>query len=181
MIATTDEGRLFEAFRTRFSPINLKYLTKAEVARIVQLKNMDFPASVCDLVAHYNSRIPRKALEFARYMKLVHQMDKRDWVDIAKEVASDEGIDELGMHESHLSILRALGQQPVAKNRIVNVVGRKAEEVERFIMPWLLVETDDAPALVTVTSRGYTITQAGLTELEKRKIAHKGSKTLGDL
>ena len=176
MIATTDEGKLFDAFRTRFSPVNLKYLTKPEVARIVKLANDDLPQDVCELVAHYNARVPRKALEFARYIKLVRQMDpSRTWGDVAREVAEDEGIDEFGMADVHLKILKALGQNPIAKNRIVNVAGRKAEEVERFIMPWLLTESDDQPALVTVTSKGYTITDAGLKELEKRGIAHKGS------
>jgi Holliday junction resolvasome RuvABC ATP-dependent DNA helicase subunit len=176
IIATTDEGRLFDAFRTRFSPVNLKYLSKADIAKIVRLAHPDFDDETAALVAHYNSRIPRKALEFARYMKLVRQMGAdRTWVDVAQEVATDEGIDQFGMHETHLRILKALGQGPVAANRIVNVAGAKKEEVERYIMPWLLTVTDDTPALVTVTSRGYTITDAGLAELDKRGIAHRGT------
>ncbi len=179
MLATTDEGKLFDAFRTRFSSVNLKYLPKKDIAKIVRLANPDFSDEVCNLVSHYNSRVPRKALEFARYMKLVQQMEPgRDWKEVAKEVAADEGIDEFGMHETHLTILKALGQGAVAKNRIVNVAGKKIEEVERFIMPWLLSGTDDSEPLVTVSNRGYTITQAGLTELEKRDIDHKGSAAL---
>lgn len=179
IIATTDEGRLFDAFRTRFTPVNLKYLSKPEIAKIVKLTNPDFNDEVCDLVSHYNSRVPRKALEFARYMRLVRQMQpSRPWADLAREVAADEGIDEFGMHETHLRILRALGQGPVAKNRIVNVAGAKLEEVERFLMPWLLTETDDQPALVTVTNKGYTITEAGLAELDKRSVPNKGQLAL---
>lgn len=179
MLATTDEGKLFDAFRTRFSPVNLKYLPKKDIAKIVSLAHPDFDGETCDLVAHYNSRVPRKALEFARYMKLVHQMEPgRSWAVVAQEVASDEGIDAHGMHETHLAILRALGQGPIAKNRIVNVAGKKAEEVERFIMPWLLTETDDSAALAVVTNKGYTITPAGLAELDKRGIPHKGSAVL---
>lgn len=179
VIATTDEGRLFDAFRTRFTPVNLKYLSKGEIAQIVKLANPDWTDEVCGLVAHYNSRVPRKALEFARYMRLVRQMEpERDWPSLARSVAADEGIDEHGMHETHLRILRALGQGPVAKNRIVNVAGAKLEEVERFLMPWLLTETDDQAALVTVTNKGYTITPAGLAELERRGIDHKGEAAL---
>jgi len=178
MLATTDEGKLFDAFRTRFSPVNLKYLPRKDISKIVKLANPDFADDVCDLVAHYNSRVPRKALEFARYMKLVHQMEPRSWEVVAKEVALDEGIDEHGMHETHLLILKALGQGPIAKNRIVNVAGKKAEEVERFIMPWLLTETEDSAAFTVVTNKGYTITVAGLAELDKRKISHKGSAAL---
>lgn len=180
MIATTDEGKLFEAFRTRFSPVVLNYLNKADVAKIVKLANPDLPEMVCQLVSHYNSRIPRKALEFARYMRMVRAMQVEDsWEDVARQVASDEGIDEFGMHEVHLRILTALGQGPIAKNRIALIAGRKDEEVERNILPWMLVATDDQPALITVSGRGYTITEAGVEELNKRGLAHRSGKEMG--
>jgi hypothetical protein len=51
---------------------------------------------------------------------------------------------------------------------MVNVTGRKEEENENFIMPWLLTSTEDQPSLVTVTSKGYSITKAGEVELFKR-------------
>jgi Holliday junction resolvasome RuvABC ATP-dependent DNA helicase subunit len=179
IIATTDEGRLFDAFRTRFTAVNLKYLSKGEIAKIVKLANPDFCDEVCGLVAHYNSRVPRKALEFARYMRLVAAMDvEKGWAEVARDVATDEGIDEFGMHETHLRILKALGAGPVAKNRITFVAGSKTEEVERFVMPWLLTETEDQPAFVTVTNKGYTITPAGLGELDRRGIVHKGDAAL---
>jgi Holliday junction resolvasome RuvABC ATP-dependent DNA helicase subunit len=170
MIATTDAGLLFDAFRTRFSNVDLKYLSKDEISKVVKLNNPDWSTEVCDLVAHYNTRIPRKALEFARFMRLVHNMQPRPWSEIAAEVAENEGIDEHGMHETHLAILRALGQNPISQKRICNVVNRKLEEVERFIMPWLLSSTDDQPAYVKVTSRGYAITDAGAAELKKRGV-----------
>lgn len=178
MIATTDEGKLFDAFRTRFSPVVLKYLSKADVAKIVQLANPDLTPDVCKLVAHYNSRIPRKALEFARYMRLVKDMSGGSWEEVARQVAEDEEIDEHGMQAVHLKIIRALGQGPIARNRIALVAGRKEEETEKFILPWLLTDTDDQPALVTVSSKGYTITEAGLLELELRGISHRGQKAL---
>ena len=175
MIATTDEGQLFDAFRTRFSPVELRYLTRAEVARIVKLSHPDLPDDVCDLVAHFNSRIVRKALEFARYMKLLKNMEPgRSWQDVATEVARNEGIDEHGMNKVHLHILKTLGQKgPIAKNRMVHVVGKKKEEVERYIMPWLLTETPDQSAFVTVTAKGYAITDAGLAELDRRGVERK--------
>lgn len=171
MIATTDEGNLFDAFRTRFSSVNLKYLSKEEIGRIISKSNPDLPEELCQLVAHYNSRIPRKALEFTRYMRMVKGMHpNKSWYAVARKVAKDEGIDEFGMHEIHLKILRALGKGPVAKNRMSIVSGRKDEETERYIMPWLLCETDDQPSLVTVGAKGYLITEAGREELIKRGI-----------
>lgn len=180
MIATTDEGKLFEAFRTRFSPVVLSYLNKADIAKIVKLANKDLPVEVCELVSHYNSRIPRKALEFARYMRMVSAMQPTDsWDEIARQVATDEGIDEFGMQEVHLKILTALGQGPIAKNRIALIAGRKDEEVERNILPWLMIATDDQPALITVSGRGYTITDDGVKELEKRGIEHRTTTEMG--
>lgn len=180
MIATTDEGKLFEAFRTRFSPVVLTYLNRADIAKIVHLANPDLTLEVCNLVSKYNARIPRKALEFARYMRMVKAMQPGDtWEEIARQVASDEGIDEFGMHEVHLKILRALGQGPIAKNRIALIAGRKDEEVDRNILPWLMVATDDQPAFITVTGRGYTITEAGVAELDKRGIDHKDHEEMG--
>lgn len=169
MIATTDEGRLFDAFRTRFSPINLVYLTKREVARIVKLNNPNLPFVVCELIAFYNSRIPRQALAFARYMKLLKSMNPDDsWEKCAREVAKTEGIDEYGMSSVHLSVLKVLANGAVAKNRIPVMIGSKIDEVENFIMPWLLIETEEQPALVKVTHAGYVLTPAGIHELEKR-------------
>ena len=182
IIATTDEGKLFDAFRTRFSPVVLSYLTKKEVALVVKKANPDLDESVCELVAHYNSRITRKALEFARYMRMVKNMHPHmSWEEVAEQVATDEGIDEYGMQDVHLRVLMALGQAPIARNRMSIVTGRKDEETERFIMPWLLSETEDQPAYVTVTHKGFTITEAGLAELDKRGIAHNGSKALIDV
>ena len=169
MIATTDEGKLFEAFRTRFSPVNLTYLGKSDISKIVRLANPDLSQEVCDLVAHYNSRIPRKALEFTRYMRMVKDMRGGSWKEIAEQVARDEEIDQFGMHVVHLRILKALSQGPIAKSRIALVAGRKDEETEKFIMPWLLTETNDQPAYVNVSSKGYTITEAGLNELNRRE------------
>lgn len=176
MIATTDEGKLFDAFRTRFNPIMLNYLNKKEMAQVIKKANPDFSDEACDLVALYNTKITRKALEFARYMRLRKEMfPDMTMEQIAHVVAREDGIDEFGMSEVHLKILTALGEGPIARNRIILVTGRKEEETERFIMPWLLSATDDEPALVTVTQKGYTITPAGLHELDKRKIPNNGT------
>jgi len=169
MIATTDEGKLFDAFRTRFSPIMLKYLNKSDIAKIVKLDNPDLSDDVCSLISFYNSRIPRKALEFARYMRIVKDMNPASsWEEVTKQVAHDEGIDEFGMHELHLKVLKSLVNGPVARNRMSSIVGRKEEEVERNILPWLLTETEDQLAMVGVSSKGYIITDAGIKELVRR-------------
>ena len=170
-IATTDEGRLFDAFKTRFSPVQLSYLTRAEIARIVGLANPHLAPEVCALVAFYNGRVPRKALEFARYMGIVKMMDPgKSWEEVARQVAQDEGIDEFGMGEMQLRVLKALAGGPVAAKRLPTLVGRKKEEVEGYILPTLMCETEDQPSLVAVSNKGYVLTEAGVGELVRRGV-----------
>jgi hypothetical protein len=45
-------------------------------------------------------------------------------------------------------------------------VGR--EQLEKMIMPTLMTETDDNPALVTVSSKGYCLTEAGMEMFAKQ-------------
>jgi hypothetical protein len=166
MVATTDEGKLFDAFRTRFNPIHLQYLGKKDVAKIVGNNHPDLSEEVCNLVSHYNPRVPRKALEFARYMQMYKQMHvEKSWEDVARSVANDEGINEYGFHELEVKVLNCLKSGPVAKKTLCSLVGRKEEELERFIVPVLMAETSDQPSLITVTSRGYKLTDVGMLKV----------------
>lgn len=171
IIATTDRGRLFDAFDTRFTKINMSLYPKHIIAKIVQ-ENYDWNDEVCELVAHYTPRVPRESLAFAQQMKLVHKRYPGSWADVARKVADYNDIDEFGMTFKRLAILKALGQGPVASKRLPVIVQVKPEELDRFILPWLLVSTEDQPSFVTVGSKGYTITAAGIEELDKRNIPY---------
>ncbi|NBT36200.1 MAG: hypothetical protein EBT03_11830, partial [Betaproteobacteria bacterium] len=175
MIATTDRGDLFDAFDTRFQKVNLQLYSMKEMAQIVQMNNPDFDEDACMLVAKYNSQVPREALAFARDMRVEKEMSGCDsWEEVAKLVAKDHGIDEHGMTLSRVEILRALGQGPVSAAQLPFVVHVKQEELRKFILPPLMSRTPDREPLVTVSARGYTITKAGLEELEKRSISNRG-------
>jgi Holliday junction resolvasome RuvABC ATP-dependent DNA helicase subunit len=180
IIATTDRGEVFDALDDRFDEVPLKAYTKAQLAQIVGIHHPDLPAEACNLIAHYRSRQARRALRFAEEVKAAHEMEPhRTWDDLIREVADDNGIDQYGMHERHVQILKILGQGPCAKERLPILLGGiKDKEVEKFYMPFLLAETDDQPALVQVTGEGYTITLAGLAELDKRSIKHVGQDAL---
>jgi hypothetical protein len=170
IIATTDRGKLFDAFDTRFTKVALSLYNKEEIAQIVHVNHLDWDMEVCQLVAHYCARVPREALAFAREMQLEHNRNPDDWTVIAARVAEDNDIDPYGMTYQRLAILKALGQGPVAEKRLPIIAGVKAEELEKFVLPWLLEMTDDQMPFVTVTHRGYALTEAGMAELEKRKI-----------
>lgn len=172
-IATTDRGMLFDAFDTRFTKIQLNLYSKEEIAQIVQLKNPDWDMEVCRLVAKFSSVVPREALDFATEMQLEHNMNDGEWEDIARQVAEDNEIDEFGMSHQRVNILRALGNGPIAKNRLAFVAGCKVEELEKFVLPALLANTPDRAPLIAVISKGYSLTEEGRTELDKRGIKHK--------
>lgn len=169
IIATTDVGKLDDAFRNRFTEINLEYLNKKDVAKIVKLAHPDIPDNICELISHYNSRVPRKALEFARFVKMAKKMTQKDWEETTNQMAENEGIDKHGMSRVHLKVLKAIGERPVAKNRIGIIAGVKNQEAEKYIMPWMLSSTDDQPALVCVTDEGYCLTEYGQEQLKLRK------------
>jgi Holliday junction resolvasome RuvABC ATP-dependent DNA helicase subunit len=170
MIATTDRGKLFDAFDTRFSKIFLDLYSTTEMAQIIQVANKDLDFDVCKLVAHYGGRVPREALAFATEMKHEREMSPDDsWEDVAGRIAEESGIDQFGMTYQRVDILRALVDGPVSKPNLATQSSCKEEELIKYVIPPLLAASKDEPPMIKVTSRGYAITSTGIHELEKRK------------
>lgn len=160
IIATTDRGKLFDAFDTRFTQIELNYCTQSQLAQIVKLNHPDLPESICETLAAYCPKITRKTLALAREVKLAYKMNK-NWTEAVKIVANDHGLDESGLNKVQRKVLQVLKYQPVAANRLPYLVGVKAEELEKFVMPYLMEGTEDQEACVTVTHKGYALTEFG--------------------
>jgi len=178
MIATTDRGDLFDAFDTRFQKVNLRLYSRDEMAKIIKMNNPDWDDDICRIVAKYNSQVPREALAFARDMRVEQEMSGDDWESVATTVAKDHEIDEYGMTFKRVEILRALGQNPVSVEQLPFVIHVKKEELKKFIMPPLMSRTPDQEPMVTVSNKGYTITLAGLAELDRRGIPNRGLKAM---
>lgn len=172
VIATTDRGLLFDAFDTRFTKLHLQLYTRDEIAQIIKMNYPQWPQEACDLVARYGGRVPREVLAFAREMANERMLNSSaSWVEIAKQIADDHEIDEQGMTRQRRDILAVLGQQgATSKSRLALQTGVREEELDRYIMPALLARTADQEPMVSVTSRGYSITEAGLKALEVRGI-----------
>jgi len=169
-IATTESGDLFDAFESRFDEVQLRYYTREELSRIVAINNPDLEPEVCRLIAKFQ-RLPRKLLRFAQSMRNKKEMHPRmTWEEVALQVALDSGIDEYGMAQKHLEILKALKVKPVAKDRLPVMIGVKKPELEKKLLPLLLCTTADQPSLVEVGNEGYRLTDAGHAELAKRGI-----------
>jgi Holliday junction resolvasome RuvABC ATP-dependent DNA helicase subunit len=160
--ATTDVGLLFAPLISRFSSIDLKPYTKKEIAEIVQIHNPELSIEACELIAFYESRIPRKALDFAREVIMIAGFKSQpDYLSICHHLAVENGIDEFGLSNQQAKILNILGSKPVSKERVAMSLQCGKEQLEKLIMPPLLCETEDYPALVTVGRTGYALTEAG--------------------
>lgn len=170
VLATTEEGRLFDAFRSRFSQVRLKYLTKKQIAQIVKLSHPELGMDVCDKIAFYNGLITRKTLDFAVLVKMTAAMGVKSMMEVVDEVAMMEGVDKFGMNEVQVLVLKSLANGDVAKGRLVGLVGVKAEELDNFVMPELMATVEDRPALVKISNRGYGLTAEGVKELSKRGV-----------
>ena len=175
--ATTDLGKMFDAFINRFERINLRLYTKDEITKIIQKNNPDWDKSICMIIANYCNRIPREALAFAELVKMANKFSPASWEETAAIVADKKGIDRYGMTSQRLNILRALGQRPMSINQLCATAGCKEEELKKLVMPWLLEATPDQAPYVATTNRHY-ITKEGLIELDKRGIAHNGEAVL---
>ncbi|HSG72627.1 MAG TPA: hypothetical protein VLA12_19600, partial [Planctomycetaceae bacterium] len=176
MFATTDRGDLFDALDTRTVKVNLRLYSRSEVAQIVHLNYPKWSLKACELVAKFCGSIPREALAFARDMEIERKMTgETSAVKLAEIVRQDHRIDEHGLTQQRLDILTALGQAPISRNRLGSIAQCKDAELQKFILPALLAKTPDREQpLITVSSKGYTITPEGLKELTLRKIPNQG-------
>ncbi len=185
--ATTEKGKLFDAFANRLgTDIEWRSAAASEVAQIVKQKldrkaesgeiAFSMPLEACEIVARYR-RVPREAINFG--LKVIQQRDmlpSDTWDEAAAQVARDIGLDEWGFTRKQVAILAAMGQRPIAEKRLAAVAKCRMEQVERYELPMLIDYSNGGPLVVSVTGRGMCITEAGLRELDKRGISHKGRK-----
>ena len=171
IIATTDRGKLFDAFDTRFTKINLNPYTKKEISKIINVNYVDWPESVCDLISNYSSGTSREALAFAKEVFLEYKLNPRNLIEIAHQVAQENEIDQFGMSKQKLNILCILKEHKnVPKNRLSQMISCKEEELEKFIIPSLIVSTPDCKSLIKIDNKGYSLTEQGMSELLKRNL-----------
>lgn len=174
VIATTDSGDLFDAFVNRFTHIYLHPYTYEEISDIVKINFQDWSKEICSMVSKYSDRVPRTALAFASEMKLTKAFNKNEsWEEIASKVAERNLIDEFGMSLRRVAVLKALFKYGAMAARNLGFqegVNCKEKELIKYVLPPLLAATADQPRLVMVSSRGISITEAGLDELKKRGI-----------
>jgi len=189
--ATTERGMLFDALENRLgTAIEWHAAGVEEITQIVKMKMDEYhavgdltgtmPEDVCEMVAQYR-RVPREALNFAT--KVIQRRDimpSHTWQDACAAVAEDIGLDEWGFTKKQVAILAALGQRPIAETRLPGVAQCRIEQVQKYELPFLMAYTGGGPYVVSVSGRGCCITEAGLAELDKRGIEHRGRKVTAE-
>lgn len=168
-IATTERGELPAPFDSRFTKVLMSLYTQAEVAGIIRHHKPHLSENVCLLIASFAGLVPREALDFATEVELEQKMSGLPWEQVVHRVRKDNNIDEFGMSEQRLNILRALRRNgPIPMSRLSNVAHCKEEELKRYVLPPLFEYTRERDALISMSNRGCSLTKAGLKELEKR-------------
>lgn len=183
MASSTDPGDIYKeskAFYDRLSDHVIWHPAgPKEITQIVQNNFPELPYEACEMVAHY-MRVPRGAIAFANNMCLQRRSDNCSWRESAQRVAKIKGIDAFGMLEKEITLLAILGQSPVSKSNLPNIIGVRKAELEEMLIPPLLDDQEGRGQLVRPTHKGFAITNAGLLELDKRKIKHAGDKVTAE-
>ena len=174
--ATTEEGKLPGPFASRLeTSITWHPAGEKEIYEIVKSKYPQLPDEACKAVTKYR-KIPRAAVAFARLMTMAREKDEfLTWESAADTIAKNMNLDEHGMPLRQVSVLAALGQRPISKSILALQLKCNIEALEKVILPPLLQYGENG-ALIVPTRKGYAITKAGLVELDKRNIDHKGDR-----
>lgn len=186
IVATTEKGKLFDAFANRLStdiewcsaePEQVSLIVKQKMDARLEEGEIPFtmPLEACLVAARYR-RVPREAINFS--LKMIQQVDmvpSDSWQESADKVAVEIGLDQWGFSEKQVVILSALGQRPIAENRLATVAKCRIEQVARYELPMLMDYSNGGPLIISLSGRGMCITQSGLGELDKRNINHNGN------
>jgi Holliday junction resolvasome RuvABC ATP-dependent DNA helicase subunit len=170
IIATTDPGKLCQAFKSRFTGIKLTRHSPKEVAQIVYNANPTWSPKDCLRVAFLQA-VPRQALDFAQHVKRTQARLSCSVPDAIDQVSQWLGIDAGGLTKTTIECLKVLadaGDAGLSRKSITAALSIEEDEFTNDILPQLL-PTQFHKALVRITNRHY-ITEEGLKELEKRKI-----------
>lgn len=186
--ATTDRGDLFDAFDSRLSTAiewhpadgeELTQIVKVGLAKKVTTGELPVvpPDYICSLISKYQ-KVPRLAIH-GFGTKVVQQkmyMPSCSWEECCQIVAGDIGLNDYGFTQKQTAILAALGQRPIAENRLADIARCRVAQVRKYELPALMQYTGGGPYVVSVSGKGMCITKAGLQKLDTMGVKHNGHK-----
>lgn len=166
-IATTERGRLPLPFESRFVPVVLDSYTITEVTKIIQL-NTKWDIEICKKIAVL-TKIPRQAIAFATQVDMCAKRSNISLLDAVELTAERKGIDENGIDKRQINVMMALAMSESGQSikSLCNTVGVNVAEMERYILPILLLNTRDNKPYVTVSNK-HRITEHGINYLIKK-------------
>lgn len=165
IIATTDTGKLRNAFKTRFRQIKLKPHNVKEVAKIIKINYPSWTDKQCMMVACLKP-IPREAKDFADSVIKNMRGKKRKIEESIQLVADREGIKEGGVNATAIETLKFLSTSPdgLSKATICAALRIEIDEFENDVLPCLVIN-EFHPAYVEISNRHY-ITKEGKKYLQ---------------
>jgi len=190
--ATTERGDLFDAFESRLSTaIEWHPAEGDELVQIVKngltnkVKTGELPCAppddVCALIAKYQ-KVPRLAIHGFGTKVVQHKMymPSCSWRECCDVVANDIGMNKFGLTKKQMVILSALGQRPIAENRLADIARCRLAQIKKYELPALMQYSAGGPFVISVSGKGLCITNAGISLLDKMNIEHKGSKVTAE-
>ncbi len=167
--ATTRYGMISAPLRTRFSggTFRLEFYTPAEIstilARSAAILGITLPESELASIAGRSRQTPRIANYLLRRIRDYAQMHERD-IDASAvhEAFALLGLDELGLSQNDIAILRTLhdkfGGGPTGVKNLAAATGEDEGTIEDVVEPYLI-----QLGLIERTPRGRLLTEKGRT------------------
>lgn len=163
IVATTDPGKLTDAFRSRFNSFELEEYNEEEVATILKSRSVldkKFPNGVAKLdpeayfiIAKLAKCIPRQALiglEHIGRLVDLKKVDPTDLEDIKKKTMTFFNCDNQGLTDldkKYIQTIERLG--PIGQRALCSILNVDKDTLEKMIEPFLMRE-----GYVRMTSRG---------------------------
>lgn len=153
--ATTNKGKLSDAFISRFAVLELQEYSEEEIAEILISKlpecNQIFTFSFLKEIAKYSKLVPRSAIIVCEYcLKLVESNPNLNEFELAEEARKWFDCDRNGLTKQdkhYLEIVELL--QPVSASSLCAMMSVDKETLESSIEPFLLKNK-----LIKRTNRG---------------------------
>lgn len=164
--ATTNPEQVVDTLVSRFRAVECRSYTMAEVVEMLINVYPKWPLDVCARIIYYAGTFPRIAKAFAERVYDLAKLEGTSLAATVERIARMNHIDEWGMHEKTLRILRLLQAHPegMIQREIAQQLGVDGKAVVKTYMPPLMRVGSHA-ALVVHDDR-YYITSEGVEYLQ---------------
>lgn len=162
--ATTERGDLFPPLESRFFKIPLLDYTPNELSQIIKVNFSEFSDEDCSEIAKYSGMIAREAIDLGVAVNLNAKRKNCSIKEAIDNVCLQKSINENGLTQQQIWILKALVSTPKGLNyeQLCAIAQCNVEELKRYILPPLLVHTDEYPSKVIWNGQRTTITETGI-------------------